>query len=418
MILIIIIALIIISAFFSGSETGLTAIPNPVIHKLDKENHKKAGMVKRLRDDSEGLIGTILLGNNAVNIAASALTTSLFIEWFGENGVAYATLVMTLIVLIFAEVLPKTYAIQRPESVAFTVAPIFIVLVKIFSPITKTIQKLVNFAFKIFGYDPTNKKPLLSATDSIRGAIEEQHSEGNVEKHHKDMLAGVLDLEEIEVEEVFTHRKDVISIDGGLSMSEILANVVDANHTRFPVWKDNPENIIGVLHTKTLLRKIQENGGYEALQIDEVIEDAWFIPETTLLSDQLKAFLARKQKMAIAVDEYGALQGLISLEDIIEEIVGEIQEPEEIEEEIEITKTTDGSYIISGSATIRDINRYFDWNLNDEEATTIAGLLNNTAEKIPDVGEKFTISDVDFEVLSLDNNHIDKVLVSKDLVEE
>jgi len=412
-IIFLIIILIAISGFFSGSETGLTAISKATVHKLDKEGNKKAKMVKRLQDDSEGLIGTILLGNNAVNIAASALATTIFLDWFGENGVAYATIFMTFLVLIFAEVMPKTYAIQQNEKVALVVAPIFIVLVKIFSPITKTIQKIVNFLFKILGHDPEETGSLLSATDAIRGTIELHHSEGKVEKHYKDMLGGVLDLGEIDVGEILVHRKDMLSIDGNLPMAEIIKYAVENNHSRYPIWKDEAENIIGMLDVKNMLQAIADNGGVDGFTIEDIISDAWFVPESTLVSDQLKAFLDKKKKQAVVVDEYGALEGLITLEDIIEEIVGNIQdETEAISEEVEVTKTVDDSYIISGSSNIRDINRQFGWRLDDEEASTISGLIMDIAQKIPEVGEKFTISDIEFEVLAIENNCISKVEAS------
>ncbi|PCI33094.1 MAG: hypothetical protein COB54_04950 [Alphaproteobacteria bacterium] len=406
----IIVFLIFLSGFFSGTETALTATSPSRIHRMAKSGNKRASLVERLMDDSERLIGAILLGNNLVNILASALTTAFFIRLFGEIGVVYATLVMTILVLVFAEVLPKTYAITHPERVALKVAPFARLTVVLFSPFVALVQAVVRLTLRLFGVDINNQNTL-SAHDEIRGAISLQAHEGGLIKNNKDMLDSILDLEDIQLEDVMKHRKNVEMVNMEDSSEEIFAQVVSSPYTRLPLWQDDPDNIIGIIHAKEVLRAVNANDGRAAgLDFSQIASKPWFVPETTSLQEQLAKFRSEKAHFALVVDEYGAFMGVITLEDILEEIVGEIYDEHD-------TLTTDakvlidGSVMVSGDNAIRDLNRQFNWTLNDDIAVTIAGYVIDIAETIPLPGQKFTQDGFTFEVLKRRRNQITSVLI-------
>ncbi len=401
-----IVVLLALSGLFSGSETALTAASPARIHLLERRGNKRARLVGRLIADNERLIGAILLGNNFVNILASALATSVLIGLVGDAGVAYATVIMTALVLIFAEVLPKTYAIRRADRTALMVAPVVRFLVVVLSPITKAVQVVVQAMLRVLGADVREGRALLSASDELRGVIELQGRDGEIVKHERDMLASILDLAEVEVSEIMVHRKTMEMIEADQPPSRIVDQVLASSHTRLPLWRGEPENIIGILHAKDLLRATQAHSGdIDKLNIAALAAKPWFVPETTTLRTQLNAFLRRHTHFALVVDEYGALMGLVTLEDILEEIVGEISD----EFDVPVTGTRrqpDGSYLVKGTVTIRDLNRQFDWRLPDDEAATIAGLVIHEARVIPETGQTFTFHDFKFEVLRRHRNQI------------
>ena len=401
-----IVVLLALSGLFSGSETALTAASPARIHLLERRGNKRARLVGRLIADNERLIGAILLGNNFVNILASALATSVLIGLVGDAGVAYATVIMTALVLIFAEVLPKTYAIGRADRTALMVAPVVRFLVVVLSPITKAVQVVVRAMLRVLGADVREGRALLSASDELRGVIELQGRDGEIVKHERDMLASILDLAEVEVSEIMVHRKTMEMIEADQPPSRIVDQVLASSHTRLPLWRGEPENIIGILHAKDLLRATQAHSGdIDKLNIAALAAKPWFVPETTTLRTQLNAFLRQHTHFALVVDEYGALMGLVTLEDILEEIVGEISD----EFDVPVTGTRrqpDGSYLVKGTVTIRDLNRQFDWRLPDDEAATIAGLVIHEARVIPETGQTFTFHDFKFEVLRRHRNQI------------
>ncbi len=411
-----IVFLIIISAFFSGSETGLTGSSRAKIHQLKIEGNKRAKMVSRLREEKDNLIGTILLGNNAVNIAASALATKFAIDSFPDDpdsAVLYVTIIMTFIVLVFAEVMPKNYAFRNSEKVALLVAPIFIVLVKIFTPITILVQLFVDILMKIFGFSVQKDDDTMSDTNALRGAIALHHDEGAVVKSDRDMLGSILDLADMEVGEVMLHRKEMETLDKSTPSSEIIKFVLNSRYTRIPVWEDNSDNIIGVLHSKRLMRALKKTGGNtDNIDIEKLVSTPWFVPETTTLKNQLHAFRQKHNHFALVVDEYGVLLGMVTLEDILEEIVGQIDDEYDASTKI-VNKQKDGSYLVEGSVTIRDLNRELDWNLPDEEAATIAGLIIHEAQLIPDVGQVFVFHGYRFEIKSKNRNQITNIRVSR-----
>lgn len=402
--------LILLSGFFSGSETSLTAASAANMHKLSKGGNKRAALVEKLIGDLEKLIGAILLGNNLVNILASALATSLFIHYFGDVGVVYATIAMTVLVLVFAEVLPKTYAISNPDRMALWVSPPINLIVKIFSPLVQAVLFLVRAILRLFGLDITENQKILSPRDEIRGALDLQAHEGLIVKKHKDMLSGLLDLQDINLEDVMIHRRSVEMINLEGDIDHIIEQIVQSPHTRIPLWKDNQDNIIGIIHAKDLLREMRQNGEISLVRLKKIAHDPWFVPETTSLQEQLEAFLKRKTHFALVVDEYGSFMGVITLEDILEEIVGEI-----IDEHDTTTdgffRLKDGSVIAEGTAALRDLNREFNWNLFDEEAITIAGHVIEIAGEIPRPGEVYQANGFAFRILKRHRNQITSVKI-------
>ena len=416
-----IIFLLICSAFFSGSETALTAASRGKLHSMADKGSRGAEMALRLTDNSERLIGAVLLGNNLVNILAASLATYLFTILFGDSGVALATLVMTALVLIFAEVLPKTYAISNAETAASRVAAPIRVIVFILAPIVAFVRIIVRGLLRLFGAITNEEDKFEAAQAEIAGAISLSHVEGSFEKDDRDRLLGALDLGEREVEEIMLHRSDIEMIDVEANPEDILSTCLNSRYTRLPIFEGDSENIVGVVHAKDLLRHVDKlvrgnSGGANALaklNIMDVATKPYFVPETTPLDDQMREFLRRKAHFALVVDEYGALQGLITLEDILEEIVGEITDEHDAEEEKLDERDAQGNFEIDGAATIRDVNRQNEWNLPDEEANTIAGLVIHEAQMIPTVGQVFSFHGFRFEIAERDGNRITKLKIRK-----
>lgn len=414
-----IIILIVLSAFFSGSETALTASSRGKLHSAADKGSDGAVRALKVTEDNERLIGSILLGNNVVNILATSLATAVLTRAFGQNGVAFATLGMTLLVLIFAEVLPKTYAITNAETVAARVARPISWIILIFAPIVTAVRWFVRLMLRLFGVKADPNSQILAVRDEIAGAIQLGHSEGIVEKEDRDRILGALDLAERAVEEIMLHRSGIEMIDASLSPDDILAQCLNSAYTRLPIFRDDPDNIVGVIHAKDLLRALHQllrtrqegDDPLASFNVMDVAMEAYFVPETTTLDDQMRAFLKRKSHFALVVDEYGGLQGLITLEDILEEIVGEIADEFDIDDDQQIAATEDGAFIVDGVMTLRDLNRSHDWNLPDEEANTVAGLVIHEAQMIPAEGQVFSFHGFRFEVLEKDENRISSLKI-------
>ena len=406
--------LLVLSAFFSGSETALTAASRGKLRTQADKGSNGEQRALDVTEDNERLIGSVLLGNNLVNILATSLATALLTRTFGESGVAFATLVMTLLVLIFAEVLPKTYAISNAEKAASAVAPIIGILVTVLAPIVAAVRFLVRGILRLFGVKIDPDSHIMAMREEIAGALHLGHSEGVVEKEDRDRILGALDLSDRFVEEIMLHRSHIEMIDADAEPADILEQCLTSPHTRLPVFKDEPENIIGIVHAKDLLREMYAQiGGPEGdasalreFEITTVAKPPYFVPETTTLDDQMRQFLRIRSHFALVVDEYGALQGLITLEDILEEIVGEITDEFDPAEQSLVKKDTDGNYTVEGATTIRDLNRATDWNLPDEEANTIAGLVIHEAQMIPTTGQVFSFHGFRFEVTAREGNRI------------
>ena len=412
--------LLLISALFSGSETALTAASRGKLRTHADKGSRGAQKALKITEDTEGLIGSVLLGNNLVNILATSLTTALFTQAFGESGIALATLIMTVLVLIFAEVLPKTYAITNAELAAARVAGFIHLIIRVLSPIVASVRFLVRLILQIFGVKTDPNSHILAVREEIAGAIQLGHSEGIVEKEDRDLILGALDLSDRTVEEIMLHRSNIEMIDSIDEPTKILTQCLESVHTRLPVFLNDPDNIVGVIHAKDLAREmykvINEKSpnisNLNNFDIGHVAMEPYFVPDTTSLDDQMRQFLHRRTHFALVVDEYGSLQGLITLEDILEEIVGEISDEFDPKDTNDIRQSNDGSYILEGSTTIRDLNRANDWSLPDDEANTLAGLVMHEAQMIPTVGQVFRFHGYRFEVIDRKANRITSIKVT------
>jgi Mg2+/Co2+ transporter CorB len=408
----IVLMLLVFSSFFSSSETALTAASRVRMHAAEKAGDKRATVVSRLMNIRERLLGGILLGNNLVNILASVLTTKLFTNVFGGGGIALvaATAVMTALILIFAEVLPKTYAISQPDKLALIVARPISLIIKVLSPIVLLVQWIVNIVLRVFGID-TNASAW-TAADEIKGAVDLHLQEGGVAKRARDQIYGVLEIGELTVEDVMIHRSNLSMVDLAMPTDELIKSVLSSGHSRLPVYSNNSDNVVGIIHVKDLLAALVKSGDALAVDVKKLLRESWFVPETTSVVKQLRAFQSKREHFALVVDEYGALMGVITLEDILEEIVGDIQD--EYDEELAgVTRYKDGSAVVRGDIAIRDLNRAMDWKLPDDEAVTIAGLVIHESQTIPTKGQAFAYHGYRFEILARERNQIQSLKVRK-----
>ncbi|CAA7623635.1 HlyC/CorC family transporter [Magnetospirillum sp. SS-4] len=409
--LIAIFGLLILSGFFSGSETALTAVSRAVMHQMEQDGSHRARLVNRLLATRDRLLGGLLLGNNLVNILASSLATSVLIGMFGDTGVVYATAAMTVVLVLFGEVLPKTYAIYHANRVALLAAAPVSIVVLVLTPFVRAIEVVVRLVFRLFGASYAASVTPEAAMMELRGAIEVHAGEEEVREERR-MLRSILELADVEVGEVMTHRRNAVTIDAGQPTSAIVDQVVGSTYTRLPLWKDDPDNIVGVIHVKDMLRAVRgHEGGLDELNVAELASPPWFIPDSTTLLEQLRAFRQRREHFALVVDEYGSLMGVVTLEDILEEIVGDIAD-EHDNAVAGVRPQSDGSFIVDGSVTIRDLNREFEWRLPDEEATTIAGLVLHESRQIPDVGQVFRFHGFRFEIARRQRNQITSIRIT------
>ena len=415
-----ILGLLVLSAFFSGSETALTAASRGKLLARSDKGDKGSNRALTLKEDNERLIGGILLGNNLANVLATALATVLFTSLLGESGVAAATLVMTALVVVFAEVMPKTYAINAPERSAARVSGPISLVISVLAPVVAVVRALVRSVLRVFGVRIDPDSNVLAVREEIEGALQLGHAEGVVEKEDRDRILGALDLGDRTVEEIMLHRSGIEMIDAELSTEEILDQCLQSRHTRLPLYRGEKENIVGLIHAKDLLRAIykwrrQNETTFETdlsgFDIMEVAKTPYFVPETTTLDEQMRQFLRRHAHFALVVDEYGSLEVLITLEDILEEIVGEITDEFDVGDDAEFTRTDSGDVLIDGAMTIRDLNRAMDWSLPDDEANTVAGLVIHEAQTIPTNGQVFSFHGSWFEILDRQDNRITRLKV-------
>jgi Mg2+/Co2+ transporter CorB len=410
--------LLMASAFFSGSETALTAASRGKLKAQADRGSRGARQALTITEDNERMIGSLLLGNNIVNILSASLATALLTRMFGDSGVAIATFVMTALVLIFGEVLPKTVAITYSEAVATRVAPVVRVVILVFSPVVSLVRALVRGILWLFGVKADPDAHILALRDEIMGAITLGHSEGAVEKEDRDRLLGALDLSDRTVDEIMRHRRQIEMIDADQPPGEIITKVLASAHSRLPVFRGTEDNILGVVHTKDLLREVDRlmrgtdaaPQGLEALDIVKVAMKPYFVPDTTALDEQMRQFLKRRTHFALVVDEYGELQGVLTLEDILEEIVGEItDEFDVVDKDSRLSRTGADEAVVDGAMTIRDLNRAMDWSLPDEEANTVAGLVIHEAQTIPAEGQVFSFHGFRIEVVTRRENRITRL---------
>lgn len=409
-----IVLLLLLSAFFSGSETALTAASRAKLRSRADKGDNGAETALEITEDNERLIGALLLGNNVVNILSASLATALLTRLFGQGGVALATLAMTILVLIFSEVLPKTYAITYPETVASRVARIVRLLIRVLTPVVTVVRLVVRGILWAFGLRTDANQSMFSVHDEIAGALAIGTSEGTVDKADRDRLLGALDLGSRTVDEIMLHRSQIEMLDADSDPETLLTAVLSSPHTRLPLYKGERENVVGVIHAKELLRAVEKflrtgDGKLDSvsdLDVMKVAMKPYFIPETTPLDEQMREFLKRRTHFALVVDEYGDLKGLLTLEDILEEIVGDITDELDPKAERQLKPTETGDYLVDGAMTIRDLNRETDWALPDEEANTVAGLVIHEAQTIPEEGQVFSFHGFRFEVVARKDNRI------------
>ncbi|MBV9969426.1 MAG: HlyC/CorC family transporter [Xanthobacteraceae bacterium] len=402
----VVVAFLFMAFLFSGSETALTASSRGTMLRLAKAGNPDAIIVTRLLENRERLIGALLIGNNVATIVSSALATELLLFWFGDVGVIYASIAMTVLIIVFCELLPKTAAIIAPDRHALAVVRPIAKVVAVLGPVLAAAEWLVRRMLVLAAMKPGESEPLLPPHERLRGAVDLLHREGSVEKHDRDMLGGLLDLRDLTVADVMIHRTEVITADVGETAEKVIERVIAEMVTRIPLWRGTPENIVGILHVKDLLRAMEAAGGDGSkIDIMAIARPPWFVPDIRPLSEQLKAFRRRRTPLALVVDEYGEFMGIVTLEDILEEIVGDITDEHDIEIP-GVRPQPDGSVTVDGAVPIRDINRVMDWNLPDAEATTVAGLVIHEARSIPEPGQSFTFHGFRFQVLRRERNRL------------
>src|SRR5216683_2321220 len=398
--------------FFSGSETALTASSRGTMLRLAKGGNSRATIIARLLDNKQRLIGALLIGNNVATIVSASLATLLLHDWFGDIGVVYASIAMTVLVILFCEMLPKTAAINTPDRYAISIARPLDRVIRILGPVLDAADWLVRRMLAMAGIVPGAGEPLLPGYERLRGAVDLLHREGSVEKQDRDMLGGLLDLRDLTVADVMIHRTEVVTADAGEPPEKVVEVLLKELVTRVPLWRGSPENIIGILHVKDLLRAIQEAGGDpKKIDIMALARLPWFVPETRPLSEQLMAFRRRRTPLAVVVDEYGEFMGIVTLEDILEEIVGDISDEHDVEVP-GVRPLPDGAVNVDGAVPIRDLNRAMDWNLPDAQATTIAGLVIHEARSIPEPGQSFTFHGFRFQVLRRNRNRLEALRIT------
>ena len=402
--------LLLLGAFFGGAETALTAASQPRMIELERQGDTRAGLVNRLRSNRERMIGSLLTAQNIVSPLAAVLTTSLFLSWFGAGGEVYATLVLSVLFIVFGEVLPKSYALYAPDRTSLTIAPIVAGVVRVLAPLTAAIEWIVRGVLRMIGIKTTHSM-MATTEEELRGVISMHQGPEPAIEAERRMLSSILDLGDVTVGEVMTHRSAAAMVDAAKSPQVILRQVLASPYSRLPVYRGNPDNIVGVLAAKDLLRTLSRGKATPAqIDIGKYAQPAWFVPESTTLLDQLKEFRRRREHFALVVDEYGAFQGVVTLEDILEEIVGKMGDVPE-QAQAHFRAAGDGGYFVGGDVTVRDLNRELGWDLPDEKAATVAGLVMHEARRIPDVRQVFAFHGFRFEILRKKNNRITSLKV-------
>ncbi|WP_245185906.1 HlyC/CorC family transporter [Falsiroseomonas frigidaquae] len=410
----IILALLCASAMFSGTETAFTAASRAFVTRRAKEGDRKAATLGRLSERKDRVVAAILVGNNLVNTTATALASALLISWFGEGGVAYASLVMTALLVIFSEVLPKTLALRSPDAAALRVVPVLSTTMKLLGPVADLVNMVVRGTLRLFGFKaPEGERPGITE-DELLGAID-LHGMGQAgpadlaARQERGMLRGVLALDDMAVRDVMTHRSRVVALNVAEKPEALLAKVLASPHARFPLWGRDGEEILGVVHARDVLRALQAAEGDAArMDLTAVAHPASLVIETRPLREQLQEFRKAPIKMAMVLDEYGSLKGIVTLEDIVEVVVGQIvQRGEAILGDL----SQNGEVEVRGDLRVRDINRELGWELPEDEAATIGGLLVARQRGIPKVGTEVAIGPYTLRVLERRGQRIDRLVV-------
>jgi Mg2+/Co2+ transporter CorB len=398
-------ALILLSGFFSSSETGMMSLNRYRLRHLQKNHHRGARRAARLLERPDRLIGLILIGNNLVNIFASAIATVIAIRLWGNAGIFIATILLTLVILIFAEITPKTIAALHPEKIAFPASLILTPLLKLMFPVVLLVNGVTNGLLRMLGFDPEKQSDENVSSDELRTIVTDAGQ--LIPPRHRGMLLNILDLEQVTVDDIMVPRNEVYGVDLDDSDEDILRCIQTSTHTRLPVWKEDINHIVGVLHMRTISRVI-DSQGLDRRALEREMEKPYFIPESTPLHTQLRNFQQKKKPLAVVVDEYGDVLGLVALEDILEEIVGEFTS-NLAETDEDIFPQRDGTFIIDGTANIREINKSLDWELPTDGPKTLSGLILENLESFPDANAGLAIGQYRLEILELEGNVVQAV---------
>jgi Mg2+/Co2+ transporter CorB len=404
--------LIIFSAYFSGSETGIMSLNRYRLRHLEKQNHRGAKRVSKLLARPDRLIGLILIGNNLVNIAASAIATVIGIRLFGDMGILIATITLTLIILIFAEVTPKTLAALYPEKIAFPSSIILSLLLKILFPFVVAVNWITNGLLMLIGISPEQRQEHSLSSEELRTVVNE--SGAMLAKRDQNMLVGILDLDKVTVEDIMIPRNELVGIDINDDWKKIQKQLTQSNHTRVLLYRDNMDDVVGYVHLRDALKLLFKNQ-FTKTTLIRAVKELYFIPEGTTLNVQLLKFQHAKERLGLVVDEYGDIQGLVTLEDILEEVVGDFTTTMERTTSEEVHVQPDGSYLVDGSATIRDINKEMTWAFPTDGPKTLNGLIIEYLEDIPEANLSVRIAGYPLEIVDVSDNMIKTVRILPDL---
>jgi len=405
------IILLIISAYFSGSETGLLSANRYRLRHLAEQGHRGAKKAEKLLKKTDVLLSLILICNNLVNITASAITTIIGMRLYGDAGVAIATGALTFVMLIFAEILPKTIAARYPEKVAFTSSHLLSVFLRLFTPLVYLMNLIIQGILALLRLKSDNKSTSLSP-EELRSIVNE--SGKFIPSAHQEMLLSILDLEGVTVDDIMVPRNDIGGIDIDDDWKAIMRQLNHAAHGRVVLYKGNmDENILGMLRVREAYRLMLDKNEFNKETLIRAADEVYFIPEGTPLNSQLLNFRNNKERIGLVVDEYGDIKGLVTLEDILEEIVGEFTTSTAPSINDEVIPQSDGSLIIEGSANLRDLNKLFDWNLDTEDARTFNGLILEHLEEIPEEGTVCEINGLQITILEVNDNMIKQAKVIK-----
>jgi Mg2+/Co2+ transporter CorB len=397
--------LIVLSGFFSGSETGMMSLNRYRLRHRAKSGHRGAKRASKLLERPDSLISTILIGNNLVNNLAASIATIAAIRMYGDNAVVPASILLTLVFLIFAEIIPKTIAAYKSEPVSYAVSHVLLPLKVLLFPVIWLVSHVTQFVLRLTGIEKNDGSEHIGL-DELRTIVGEA---GHlIPKHHKGMLMNILDLEQITVDDIMIPRNEVFGIDVDADTDTIIRKLRDAEFTRIPVYKNDIDNIVGILHQRDIINSVDAQGRVQRDALLLAIRDPYFIPEGTPLNTQLFNFQKQKRRMGIVVDEYGVMQGIVTLEDLLEEIVGEFTSNLSTDTE-DIVHQVDGTYLVDGTTTIRDINKIMKWDLPTDGPKTLNGLLLEKLESFPEGSVGLTIDRYYFEILEMKGNLIQSV---------
>ena len=405
---VILIVLIVLSGFFSSSETGMMALNRYRLRHLVKENHRGATLVNTLLERPDRLLGLILVGNNIVNIFATSIITVISVRLVGPVGYVVGPALLIPVILVFAETAPKTYAAIRPEKVAFSSAYILTPLLKVCYPIVWIVNKMSNTLLIPFGINTRKSEETSLSQDELRTIVHEAGAA--ISTNHQDMLLSILDMEKVTVDDIMVPRNELVGINLNDSIADIIDQLTHCQHTRLVVYRENIDNIVGMLHVRRILRILGRKTEFNIDELEKLTNEPYYLPEGTHLHTQMLKFQKNKRRTGLVVDEYGVLQGMVTLDDILEEIIGEFTTDLQNFNQ-DIIAQEDGSFFVDGGTTVRDINKQLNWNISTEGPKTVNGIIVEHLEDIPEKGTSLRIGDYTFEITQVVDNAVKKVKI-------